>query len=181
LTALAEADLVRRIAAGSEEAFAVLYEECSAAVFRFALAMSGSREAAEEVTQETFLIFMRSWRDFDSSRGRLISWLLGIARNLVRRNAEPARENELLDETVEPMAPCDLHAEFTRRETIETVRQAVLALPSPYREVIVLCELEEVDYREAAAILECPVGTVRSRLHRARNLLISKLQTRCFV
>jgi len=70
--------------------------------------------------------------------------------------------------------------DLTRRETIDAVRQAIVSLPAAYREVVVLCDLQEMDYRDAAATLDCPVGTVRSRLHRARTMLMAKLQSRCF-
>ena len=65
--------------------------------------------------------------------------------------------------------------DLTRREGLETLRRAVQALPRRYREVVVLCDLEEVDYADAAVALGCPIGTVRSRLHRARGLLLEKL------
>ena len=71
--------------------------------------------------------------------------------------------------------------DLTRRETIDAVRQAVISLPPAYREVVVLCDLQELDYRDVAETLDCPVGTVRSRLHRARTMLIAKLRMRCFV
>jgi RNA polymerase sigma-70 factor (ECF subfamily) len=64
---------------------------------------------------------------------------------------------------------------LTRAETIAAVRGAVESLPPPYREVIVLCEFEELDYSTAAGVMQCPLGTVRSRLHRARALLTEKL------
>ena len=70
---------------------------------------------------------------------------------------------------------CSL-SDLLRSEMIESVRQAVLALPSHYREVVVLCDLHEMSYLEAAAALSCAVGTVRSRLHRARSLLIERLR-----
>ncbi len=76
---------------------------------------------------------------------------------------------------------CDTFDDLSRREIIEAVRQAVLSLPPAYREVAVLCELQEMEYRDAASILKCPVGTVRSRLHRARTMLISKLRAGCLV
>ena len=66
--------------------------------------------------------------------------------------------------------------DLTRAETIETVRRAVLSLPPKYREVVVLCELQDVSYVETAEILGCAIGTVRSRLHRARALLLAKLR-----
>ena len=66
--------------------------------------------------------------------------------------------------------------DLTRAETIESVRRAVLSLPSKYREVVVLCELQDISYGETAEILGCAIGTVRSRLHRARALLLAKLR-----
>jgi RNA polymerase sigma-70 factor (ECF subfamily) len=78
----------------------------------------------------------------------------------------------------ELMANGDPLAELIDREGIEALRRSVLALPRRYREVVVLCDLEEVDYGEAALVLGCPIGTVRSRLHRARALLLEKLSQR---
>ena len=71
--------------------------------------------------------------------------------------------------------PCFLE-DLTRAETIEAVRKAILSLPAKYREVVVLCELQDVSYEETAEILGCAIGTVRSRLHRARALLFAKLR-----
>ena len=67
--------------------------------------------------------------------------------------------------------------DLTQREGIDALRRAVQALPRRYREVVVLCDLEEVDYADAAVALGCPIGTVRSRLHRARGLLLDKIET----
>jgi len=66
--------------------------------------------------------------------------------------------------------------DLAHREGVESLRRAVQALPRRYREVVVLCDLEEVDYADAAVALACPIGTVRSRLHRARSLLLEKLK-----
>lgn len=66
--------------------------------------------------------------------------------------------------------------EFVSRENVSRVRHAIATLPDNYREVVVLCELDEMSYEDAAAALDCPVGTVRSRLHRARALLLEKLR-----
>ncbi len=70
----------------------------------------------------------------------------------------------------------DLLEDLTQRETIEQVRRAVLSLPGPYREAVVLCDLEDLSYQEAAEALDCPVGTVRSRLNRGRAMLARKLR-----
>jgi RNA polymerase sigma-70 factor (ECF subfamily) len=79
--------------------------------------------------------------------------------------------------------PHDLEGELTRNERIEILRKAVLALPPVYREVVVLCDLHEMDYLEAADVVGCAVGTIRSRLHRARALLMEKMRAseRCAV
>jgi len=118
---------------------------------------------------------------FDPERGTLSGYLFGIARKLVLRNVERGRsavalENDLDDGTLPELAVNDDPlVELTHREGIAALRRAVQALPRRYREVVVLCDLEEVDYADAAVVLGCPIGTVRSRLHRARGLLLDKL------
>jgi RNA polymerase sigma-70 factor (ECF subfamily) len=169
-------DLLRRMAAGDEEAFASLYRARQAAIYRYALHMTGSPDAAADVAQEVFLQLARVGRGFRPERGTVAAWLFGIARNLVLKHLARAK-------TLEPMPECetaggDLLADVTRKETIDSVRQAILSLPEHYREAVVLCELEEMDYAEAAAALGCAVGTVRSRLHRARAILLDKLRPR---
>jgi RNA polymerase sigma-70 factor (ECF subfamily) len=181
VTPQTDGDLIRLLTAGSEDAFSILYQRWSPSVYRFAMHMSGDQHIAEEVTQDTFMLLVRGPSRFDETRGTLISWLLGVARNMTRRALGSSPDEACLDESAEFAAPSDLLGDLTRRETIEAVRQAVLSLPPAYREVVVLCDLQEMDYREAAIALECPVGTVRSRLHRARTMLMTNLQARCFV
>ena len=187
LDGLDDGELVRRLGAGDEEAFGVVYRRCHGSVYRFALRMSGSAEVAEEVTQEVFLLLIRSGHCYDAARGPLVAFLLGVARNHVRRSVERERAFLPLADSAEegeapPVDPRDLLGDLTRRENIESVRRAVLTLPPDYREVVALCDLDEIDYAAAAKILGCPVGTVRSRLHRARSMLVAKLRAaRCFV
>jgi len=183
-TPLSDNDLLRRMIAGDEEAFVSIYRRWNGAIYRFALQMSGGQEIAEEVTQDTFLVLIRNARDYQATRGPLVAWLLGIARNLVRQAIGASREMEPIEESsfaADATGASDALDDLSRRETIEAVRQAVLSLPPAYREVAVLCELQEMEYRDAASILKCPVGTVRSRLHRARTMLISKLRAGCLV
>ena len=175
-----DGDLLRLMMAGSEDAFGALYERWSGPVYRFALHMSGDLHIAEEVTQDTFMALIRRPGLFDETRGSLVTWLLGIARNLTRRALGAAGDEEALDESTDVAGSADVLQDLTRQETIDAVRQAVVSLPAAYREVVVLCDLQEMDYRDAAVALECPVGTVRSRLHRARTMLVAKLQARCF-
>lgn len=169
--------------AGDEGAFTALYRRRSAGVYRFAMQMSGSEAIAEDVTQEVFLALMSDATRFDSSRGTLASYLYGIARNHVLRRIERDRPFvQIVDDAGEEHAHTERwvaegnpHDDLARSEMIGRLRQAVLALPEHYREVVVLCDLHEMSYVEAANSLGCAVGTVRSRLHRARSLLLGKL------
>ena len=109
---------------------------------------------------------------FDPSRGTLASFLYGVARNMVLRRLEKERVTESIEDRAGDL---DLLEDLTRRETIEQVRRAVLSLPPVYREAVVLCDLQDVSYQDAAVALDCPVGTVRSRLNRGRSMLAQKL------
>jgi RNA polymerase sigma-70 factor, ECF subfamily len=174
-------ELLLRLRKGDEQAFTALYRRRQGAIYRFALHMSGSSAAAEDIVQEAFLALLREECGFDPERGTLSGYLFGIARKLVLRNLERGRSNVPLQAETDEAAPRELAviddplAGLTRHETIEALRRAVQALPRRYREVVVLCDLEELDYADAAVALGCPIGTVRSRMHRARALLLEKL------
>jgi RNA polymerase sigma-70 factor (ECF subfamily) len=161
--------------------FSEIYRQHSLKIFRFALHMSGSGAVAEEVTQETFLTLIHRPNAFDPARGNMAAFLFGVARNLVQRHLKSERRFEPVEEEESDSFASgeDILGDLTRREDIQAVQDAVLALPPKYREVVVLCDLQEMSYEAAAVLLECVVGTVRSRLHRARNLLVAKLQARC--
>jgi len=182
-----DAQLLRRMLAGDEDAFVALYRRRQGGVYRFALQMSGSAAVAEDVTQEVFMVLMREGRNFDPSRGSLAAYLYGVTRNHVLRVFDRERALvRLSDEEGEAesaphkslVAHDDPLGDLTRGETVERVRQAVLALPTHYREAVVLCDLHEMSYAEAADALSCAVGTVRSRLHRGRAMLVEKLRGR---
>src|SRR5215472_2462501 len=174
-------ELLIRMHSGDEQAFVSLYRKRQAAIFRFALHMGGSESLAEDITQEVFLAVIRDGCGYDPARGSLSGYLYGIARKLMLRHIERGRLDVTLESDLEDTALPEMAVEddplldLTHREGIEALRRAVLALPRRYREVVVLCDLEEVDYAEAAVVLGCPIGTVRSRLHRARALLLEKL------
>ena len=182
-------DLLRLTSAGDEKAFLDFYRRHQGAVFRFALQMSGKAEIAEEVTQDVFMVVMSAPKQFDPRRGSAGAYLYGIARNLVLRCLE--REKPYLTVLDDPdneysgrlAGEQDIAGEFVQTERIETLRKAVLALPPAYREVVVLCDLHELDYAEVAGVLGCAIGTIRSRLHRARALLMEKMRAveRCAV
>jgi RNA polymerase sigma-70 factor (ECF subfamily) len=164
------------------DAFTALYRQNSSGIYRFALHMSGSTSVAEEVTQEVFLILIRNPRSYDPSRGEIGAFLYGVARNLVKRRLERDRRQVYFEDCEEENIPSiedDLLGDLTQRESVEALRDAVAALPPKYREVVVLCDLQELSYEAAAQAVGCALGTVRSRLHRARALLISKMQMKC--
>lgn len=164
----------------------MLYRRRQGGIYRFALQMSGCNQIAEDVTQEVFLELMRDPSRYDPARGSLSAYLYGIARNHVlrrlrrERNYVPLAEAEEEDGAVTDrglIAADDPLGDLTRNEKIEALRRAVLALPEHYREVVALCDLNEMSYAEVADALNCSVGTIRSRLHRGRALLADKMRT----
>jgi RNA polymerase sigma-70 factor (ECF subfamily) len=203
--------LLRRMIAGDQDAFTLLYRRKHPAIYRFAMHMSGNCSVAEDVTQEVFMTLIRDAKRFDPERGTLGGFLFGIARNHLRRRWEQERNSVPLPETADELdaimsqsrngsggingrraipygngngngpglgiSAFPVHRdEFVSQENVSRVRHAIATLPENYREVVVLCELDEMSYEDAAAALDCPVGTVRSRLHRARALLLEKLR-----
>ena len=208
--------LLRRMVAGDEAAFTLLYRRKHPAIYRFALHMSGNAAMAEDVTQEVFMTLIRDAKRFDPARGTLGGFLFGVARNHLRRRWEQERNSVPLPESADELdaimarsstgrvggkngtsdygngngnghsngngvgasaSAYMLHRDdFASLENVMRVRQAIATLPENYREVVVLCELDELSYEDAAAALDCPVGTVRSRLHRARAILVEKLR-----
>ena len=175
-----DSELIERARRGDHDAFSQLFARHQRAVFRYAAHMCG-REHGDDVVQETFLALLGQSQRRDAPRGPGGAYLLGIARHLVLKRLGArydAREREapidVLDEAPTAGTVTVLDA-LTRAETVAAVRAAIAALPPVHREVIVLCELEELDYAAAAAVLACPIGTIRSRLHRARAQLWSQL------
>jgi RNA polymerase sigma-70 factor, ECF subfamily len=185
-TTLSDNELLRLMRAGDERAFAVLYEQHQGAVYRFALLMSGAKNIAEEVTQDVFLMLVREPQRYDPERGSLPTYLYGVARNYVLRSFKRERPYVPLQEDTEEsqetssarfLAKDDPLNDYSRNELVRLVRQAVLSLPERYREVVVLCDFQEVSCAEAAAALECPIGTINSRLHRGHAMLVKKLRS----
>lgn len=169
--------LIQRTAAGDREAFATLYRRHQGAVYRFARLMTGSAPAAEDVVQEVFLALMKDAARYDAGRAALTTYLFGMARRVTRRRL--LRERRFVEINVSDgaldRAPNASEA-LERSDTLQRLRDAILSLPSRYREVVVLCDLEGVTYETAAASIGCAIGTIRSRLHRARQLLATKLR-----
>lgn len=176
--------LLKLAAKGDEDAFTTLYRRHQAALYRFALRMTGNAWAAEEIVQDVFMTLMREPKKFDTERGVLAAYLYGIARNRVMKHLERLPREVQLDEhsesgsrTMQGLTTVVTPMHWAeRQERMEQVRAAVLDLPAEFREAVVLCELEELSYDEAAQRIGCPIGTIRSRLHRGRALLLAKLE-----
>jgi RNA polymerase sigma-70 factor (ECF subfamily) len=164
--------LYRRIRGGDRQALAELYERREPALYRYALQLSGNQAIAEEAAHEAFLQLIQPDARFDAGRGSLQAYLYGVVRNLTRV-ALRAQGSGVLGES-----PVDdgLVQALIEDETTRALSIAVRNLPPGYRDAVVLCDLEERSYEDAAKLVGCPVGTIRSRLFRARRLLAAKLR-----
>ena len=192
-------ELLRRLAAGDDDAFLEFYRRHQGGLYRYAMHMCGSPESAADVVQDTFFTLIRHASKYDEEKGAPAAFLFGIARNHLRKlHEKEGRYVPLSDELgsglsahagSDPWQPNgNGHSQGMHRqgETIledlergqiaELLRDAIMTLPDHYREPVTLCDLEGKSYGEAAALLECPVGTVRSRLNRARSMLLDKLR-----
>lgn len=174
-------ELLRRVTQGHTDAFTELFRRRRGEIFRFATHMTGSCQVGEDVLQDVFLVVMRDAGRYDAARASVSAWLCGIARNCVRQRLSGDRRYQSLtaDDEVDAAGPID-HREspldqLVRQERADILRAAIRALPLAYREAVVLCDLQELSYADAASVLGCPLGTVRSRLHRARALLAAAL------
>jgi RNA polymerase sigma-70 factor, ECF subfamily len=175
-------ELMPRIAAGDREAFAALYQRRRLDVYRFASHMTGSAATADDVTQDVFVAVIAAASRYVAGRSGVIPWLLGIARNHVRRVRDrDVRSVSLADGRGSAAAgsvsvqsdPLDA---LVRERNLTAIRLALRSLPRRYREVVVLCDLQELSYADAGAAVGCAVGTVRSRLHRGRAMLTARLR-----
>ena len=179
-TQATDASLAARLALGDAAALDPLYRRHKGQVYRFALLWSGSPSTAADVTQDVFVHLLTRAGDYDPARGSLSPWLVGIARNFVRRRAgcvESPAGDDRDDESTPPSAidrPTPETVLLGNAE-LETLRKAIASLPPHYRDVLVLVELTERSYAEAATICGIELNTVRSRLFRARALLARRL------
>jgi RNA polymerase sigma-70 factor (ECF subfamily) len=159
------------------------------AVFRFALRLSGARDQAEDLVQETFLRAFRSWDKYTPGT-QCKSWLFTICRNVFLRQRERGqRHDEIVSENVDRSSgafevvnpvwvkavKADPEGEFFDAIVDEVVLRHIQDLPEDYRTAVVLSDLEGLTYQEIAEMTEVPVGTVKSRLFRGRRTLQSKL------
>src|SRR5258708_25277472 len=180
-----DVELMRRLSSGDETAFLEFYRRHQGGLFRFAVHMCGRPESAADVVQETFLTLIRHCGKFDQEKGTPGAFLYGIARNHLRKlHEKESRYVSLVEESEHFQSPDGSRAPgqvngngrspansvseetalegLSRAEIVDLLRGAVLTLPEHDREPGTLCDLEGKSYVEAAALLQCPVGTVRS-------------------
>lgn len=150
-----------------ESDFQDAFEEHKDAVYRLAWRLCESTAAAEDVAQDVFVALLRDPGRFDPARGRLRTFLLGITRNLALKHLRREHRFERFDLEDMPVEPVDLE----RGEVGEIVGRAVRALPPLQREVVILAVYEDLALAEIAQVVDANIGTVKSRLHRARENL----------
>ena len=192
--AASDAELVERLKQRDKHAFLSLYDLHRSSVFRFLMHMTGSIAAAEEFTQEVFVVILDAMctgkvGQFDPQKGTLESYLFGIARNLARAEQRRTRRLVSLDNVIETpewerllntmlqeRRKQDVAVLLAARSELRVLYRAILELPEQYRETIVLCALQEKSYRDAAVVLQCSEGTIASRMNRAKTILAAKLR-----
>ena len=181
MTDVSDDDLIRMYHNGDADAFDALFDRYYAAVYRFARTMLGNAGGPEEVLQETFLAVARAGRKY-TPRGRFRPWLMRIVRNrcLNRIQADRARRAalaesgfEIVDAASDEPAPSE---RVEADEQVAAIRAAVADLPDRQREAIALYAFEQMRYREIAEVLEMPINTVKTLIHRARASLARTLE-----
>jgi RNA polymerase sigma-70 factor (ECF subfamily) len=182
-TVHSDAELLRQVRCGTAPAFATLYQRHQGPLYRFALLRCGSPDTAADIVQEAFMGLLTGRFQFDPLRGQLQHFLFGVARNLILKHEEVRqrhaplpdtgddedRELELADEAAGPLA------RLLENEAAEEVRRALALLAPHYRDVVILYEMHDLSYAEIAAVCQVDIGTVRSRLSRARAALAKRL------
>jgi RNA polymerase sigma-70 factor (ECF subfamily) len=169
-------ELIAAVAAGDREAFGALYARRRPDIYRFALHMTGAPAAAEDVVQDVFLALIKEAGRYTPGRSGVLAWLIGIARNHALRRVTERRHEPLPETGQEPAVLADPAEGMARAENLETLRAALALLPLAYREAVVLCDLQELSYQQAADAAGCALGTIRSRLHRGRAMLADALR-----
>lgn len=175
-----DASLARRLASGDRSALALAYEREAPAVYRYALGLCGNTAWAADATQDAFIALAARPATFDAARGTLGAWLAGVARHALLAHWRGVKGLSPLDEVDDDGgAPASaepaIDALLVRRQDSDALWAAIRALPWPFREALVLVDLQERPYEQAAAIAGIELNTLRSRLHRARARLAAQL------
>jgi RNA polymerase sigma-70 factor (ECF subfamily) len=176
--------LVSRLARGDRQALDLVYRAEGAEVYRYALAMCGNPAWSADATQDAFVQLAEHSAGYDADKGPLRAWLCGIARHKLlarwrdaRGDAPPADEDEEEDGAgaVPGLSFATPEGELARSQGNEALWRAIRELPWAFREAVVLVDLQERSYAEAAQIAGVELNTLRTRLHRARQRLAQSL------
>jgi RNA polymerase sigma-70 factor, ECF subfamily len=181
-------ELLKQLRGGNRTALTALYARHQAPLYRFAILRSGSTSIAADVVQDIFVALIEDRFNFDPMRGALSSFLFGVARNFILKREEAERrflpleflqddgddahEMEFADTRLLPLE------KILADDRAETLRHALAKIAPHYRDVLILYEMQDLTYVEIANICDIDIGTVRSRLSRARAKLISLLKTK---
>ena len=171
------ATLLAQLAAGERQALAELYRREVGAVYRYALALCGNPGWSADVTQEAFVALAARPQGFDASRGTLGAYLAGVARHaLLARWREGFAEQPLAEDVAEDAeSAASPEALLVSRQSRAEVWDALRQLPAPFREALVLVDLQDRPYAEAARIAGIEINTLRTRVHRGRLKLAALL------
>ncbi len=164
-------ELIRRIAAGDEDALQALYAACGQRLYAYAMRLTGDPAAAEEVLQDSLVA---AWQGAGRFRGegRAIAWLLGIVHNKALNSRRVRRPKRLDEEQAEPAAPGPLpEAQAVQNDRRRRLNAAISGLSLEHRTVLELVFYQGLSLEEAAAVIGCPLGTVKSRLNYAKTSL----------
>jgi RNA polymerase sigma-70 factor, ECF subfamily len=180
LRALADEELMQLVRRGHAPAFEVIYERHASAAFSLAYRITGTRNGAEDVSQEAFLSIWRSGARYEQARGSVRTWVLGIVHHRaidhIRRASVHDRRrasDEGLEERFEARERTD--AEVARRDEARTVRSAMESLPADQVKVIELAYFGGFTHTEIAGMLDAPVGTVKGRMRLGLKKLSEQL------
>ena len=167
-------ELVRRVLAGQTDDFRALVDRHQQPTFRFTLGLLGNREEAEDVTQEAFLAAFANLSGYDSSRAAFTTWLFTIVRNRCVNVLKRTRPIALIE--LDSIKDVGSTNPIVRQELSQQLDRALASLPVEQRSAFVLAEIEELSYTEIARIERTSLGTVKSRIHRAKQRLQSLLE-----
>ncbi len=189
--ARAAALLVRRCLAGDAVAWEEIVRLYHRRIYNLCYRFAGSADDAQDLTQDVFIRIYRTLKSYDAERGAFITWVTSMTRNLLVDHFRKSRQDRMTDSLDAP--PSEREDAMTlgeripdkaaspdagaqQRETQQTVHQALQKLSPELREAVILRDLQDMDYREIAAVLRVPEGTVKSRINRGRAELARQLQ-----
>ncbi len=172
-----DVDIVRRVIAGQLNDYRVLVERHQDAIYRFVRSMVSHRHETEDITQEVFLAAYKNLARFDDRRAKFSTWLFTIARNRAINHLRRHRERSAHESMAEPVDTSRAVDAVVENEFLERLDRSLNALSVDQKTVFVLAEIEELSHAEIAEIERISIGTVKSRLHRAKKRLRAHLGT----